>query len=58
MSTQTRYFVFSKKSFARTGVAKALKNASTREAAREFKRNQNQPTAYGIMDRHTGWSIR
>ncbi|QDJ96312.1 hypothetical protein Xoosp13_125 [Xanthomonas phage Xoo-sp13] len=54
----TRYFVFSKKSFNRTGTAKALKNAATREDARDFKRNQNSPTAYGIMDRSTGEVIR
>jgi len=58
MSTSTRYYVYSKRSEARTGQAKPLKNAATREAAREYKRNQANPTAYGIMDRWYGESIR
>lgn len=56
--SNARYFIFSKNSFARTGVAKAIKNAATREAAREYKRDQSNPSAYGIMDRWTGESIR
>lgn len=54
----TRYFIFSKNSFNRTGIAKPLKNAETREAARAYKRNQSNPTAYGIMDRSTGDIVR
>lgn len=56
--SNARYFIFSKNSFSRTGVAKAIKNAVTREEARDYKRSQNNPTAYGIMDRWTGETIR
>ncbi len=56
--TQTRYFVYSKASMARNGYAKPLKNVSTREAGREFKRDQNSPTAYGIWDRWEDVSVR
>lgn len=54
MATQTRYYVFSKTSASQ----KPLKNVSTREAARDFKRSQNNPQRYGIMDRWTGETIR
>lgn len=57
-TSNARYFIFSKNSFNRTGVAKALKNAETREDARNYKRNQSNPTAYGIMDRFTGEAVR
>jgi hypothetical protein len=52
--SQTRYYVYSKTSASQ----KPLKNVATREAGREFKREQNNPTRYGIMDRWTGESVR
>lgn len=58
MSTSTRYYIYSKRSAERNGVAKPIKNVATREAAREYKRSQSNPTAYGIMDRWYGESIR
>ena len=56
--SNTRYYVYSKRTLDRTGEAKVLKNAVTREAAREYKRTKSDPTAYGIMDRWTGETIR
>ena len=53
MST-TRYYVYSKNS----NTQKPLKNAETREAARNWKRAQNNPSNYGIYDRYEGNSIR
>lgn len=53
MST-SRYYIFSKNSKTQ----KPLKNAATREDARDYKRSQSNPTAYGIMDRWTGETIR
>ena len=56
--SNTRYYVYSKRTLDRTGDAKVLKNAATREAAREYKRTKSDPTAYGIMDRWYGESVR
>lgn len=51
----TRYFVFSKNAFNRTGELKSLKNASTREEAREYRRERTVTAGtYGIFDRVTG----
>jgi hypothetical protein len=51
--SNTRYYVYSKNSKTQ----KPLKNAATREAAREYKRAQNTPSNYGIYDRVTGEHI-
>lgn len=50
----TRYYVYSKASKTQ----KPIKNVATREAGREFKRLQNNPTRYGIFDRWYGESVR
>lgn len=52
--SNSRYYVYSKNSKTQ----KPLKNAQTREAAREYKRDQNNPSNYGIFDRWAGESIR
>lgn len=52
--SNTRYYVYSKNS----ATQKPLKNAQTREAARDYKRSQNNPSNYGIFDREAGESIR
>lgn len=52
--SQSRYYVYSKFSVTR----KAMKNFATREAARTFKRGQNDPSRYGIYDRHSMDVIR
>lgn len=57
-SSNSRYFIFSKNSYERTGVAKALKNAATREDARDYKRSQQRPSAFGIWDRFAGEAVR
>lgn len=57
-SSNTRYFVFSKRSYERTGIAKPMKNVATREEARDYKRSQSNPVAYGIMDRWAGETVR
>lgn len=54
MSKSTRYFVFSKQS----ATQKAVKNAATREEARNYKRRQSNPSIYGIFDRVTGQVVR
>jgi hypothetical protein len=51
--SNTRYYVYSKNS----ATQKALKNAETREEARNWKRSQANPANFGIADRHTGQSI-
>ena len=51
----TRYFVFSKNVFAKTGERRSLKNANTREEARAFRRFSGAKAGtYGIYDRFTG----
>jgi hypothetical protein len=50
-----RYFVFSKNNFAKTGVAKPLRRASTRGEARAHK--DGNPN-YGIWDTHREMAIR
>ena len=55
-SKSTRYFIFSKRALRRTGVYKALSNASTREDARRLKRIASYPA--GIFDRLNGQEIR
>lgn len=53
MSTKnTRYAVISARS------QKVVKNAATREAAREWKRSQNTPSNYQIFDRDTSSIVR
>lgn len=52
--SNARYYVYSKYSTTR----KAMKNFQTREAARNFKRGQNDPTRYGIYDRDNMTTIR
>ncbi len=52
--SQTRYFVYSKTSASQ----KPLKNTNTREAARDYKRSQNNPSRYGIWDRLNGQDVR
>lgn len=55
---KTRYVVFSKALYKGYGEPRSLKNAATREAARQFKRNQKAPTAFGIYDRTYGEVVR
>lgn len=51
----TRYFVYSKNAFQRTGQFKSLKNAATREEARQYRRERSvNAGTYGIYDRATG----
>lgn len=45
--TQARYYVYSKTSSTK----KPLRNAETREEARDYKRSQANPSRYGIFDR-------
>lgn len=52
--SNSRYYVYSKNSKTQ----KPLKNAQTREDARDFKRSQNNPSNYGIFDRWAGESVR
>lgn len=52
--SNSRYYVYSKNS----ATQKPLKNAATREDARDYKRSQNNPSNYGIFDRVNGESIR
>lgn len=54
----TRYFVFSKNSYSASGVAKSMKNAATREDAREYKRMSSNPEKLGIWDRQSNQAIR
>lgn len=52
--SQSRYFVFSKKAFEKSGVRKPLKNAVSREEARNWKRYQgitDNISSLGIFDR-------
>ena len=51
--SNSRYYVYSKNS----ATQKPLKNAETREGAREWKRSQNTPSNFGIVDRITGQNI-
>ena len=50
-----RYFIFSKKTYERTGVAKPMRRAATRDEARAHKEGN---TAYGIWDTHRNMAIR
>lgn len=56
MKNQTRYYLFSKNAYAKTGQAKSLKNASTREEAREAQRSDSR--SLGIFDRINNRVIR
>jgi hypothetical protein len=49
-SKQTRYQVFSKQQLVSTGTFKSLKNANTREEAREWKRSASNPSKLAIWD--------
>ena len=51
-NTETRYMLFNRNTYARTGQMKSVKNAATREDAREAKRSSTQNL--GIYDRHNG----
>ena len=50
-SKQTRYQVFSKQHLVSTGTFKSLKNANTREEAREWKRSASNPSKLAIWDK-------
>ena len=50
--SNTRYAVISARS------QKVVKNAATREVAREWKRSQNTPSNFQIYDRDTASIIR
>lgn len=56
MSGTTRYFLFNSNTFSRTGELRSVKNASTREEARSYKRTSNQNLK--IFDRAKGAVIR
>ena len=60
MSKPTRYFVFSKAQYARTGVAKAIKNTATREEARDYKNfgSTIDSKKLGIYDRVNNTIVR
>lgn len=58
MTNETRYFVFSKIAAVRTGTLKSLKNADTRQEARDFKSEKANPAIYGIFDRQNHSIIR
>ena len=60
MSKSTRYFVFSKAQYARTGVAKAIKNTATRDEARAYKTwgSNIESKKLGIFDRMNNRVIR
>lgn len=51
-STQTRYAVVT------ASTERVVKNASTRELAREWKRNQSNPSKFRIFDRQLGDFVR
>ena len=51
-STQTRYAVVT------VSTERVVKNAATREVAREWKRNQSSPSKFRIFDRQTNSFIR
>jgi len=58
MKNQKRYFVFSKLAAVRTGSLKSVKNAETRQQARDFKSGQVDPSKFGIFDRESYSIIR
>lgn len=58
MKNYKRYFVFSKVAAVRTGTLKPLKNADTRQEARDFKATKPDGTIYGIYDRQASAIIR
>lgn len=60
MSKSTRYFVFSKAQYARTGVAKAIKNTATRDEARAYKNygSSIDSRKLGIYDRVNNTIVR
>ncbi len=51
MKQEKRYFVFSKLAAVRTGKLQSLKNATTRQEARDFKNWKDNPSIFGIYDR-------
>lgn len=55
---KTRYAIFSKKSFGKSGKIHALKNCRIREDAREFKREKRDGRIFGIYDRHRNIVVR
>ena len=56
MTTNTkRYFVFSKRSYARNGVAKPMRRAATRAEARAHKEGD---TSLGIWDTVRNMAVR
>jgi len=58
MKNTNRYMVFSKLAAVRTGSLKSLKNAATRQEARDFKSMQVDPSKFAIFDRDAHAIIR
>lgn len=58
MKNQKRYLVFSKLAAVRSGTLKSVKNAATRQEARDFKSMQVDPSKFGIFDRESYSIIR
>lgn len=54
-STAKRYFIFSKRSYAKTGVAKSMRRASTRAEARAHKDGDR---SLGIWDALNNTAVR
>jgi hypothetical protein len=54
-NTSKRYFIFSKRSYAKTGVAKPMRRAATRGEARAHK---DGDTALGIWDTVRNVAVR
>lgn len=52
---ETRYFLFNRNTLAKTNSYKVVKNAATREEARDARRSS--PQNLGIYDRHLGTAI-
>ena len=50
-----RYFIFSRNTFAKTGIAKSLRRAATRAEARLHKGGD---TRYGIWDTQREMAVR
>lgn len=57
-TTNTRYMIFNKKTFNKTGTVKFSRKFATRDAAREFKRSTSAPSNWGIYDVVRGIAIR
>lgn len=57
-TNETRYMIFNKKTFEKTGTVKFSRKFCTRDAAREFKRATAIPSNWGIYDVVRGAAIR